>query len=83
MEKVADAPEASVAIEQFTVPPAPTAGVVQVNTGPTVCEPATNVDPAGSGSLRATVCASLGPALATVIVYVRLLPALTVAAPDW
>lgn len=50
------------------VPLAPAAGVVQVNAGPAVCVPDTNVVPAGSGSDRLTVCAALGPALATVIV---------------
>jgi hypothetical protein len=67
-ESVAEAPAARVAPVQLTVPLAPTAGVVQVKAGPAVWVEETNVVPAGSGSLMTTACASLGPALATVIV---------------
>ena len=66
-ENVAESPAASVAIEQSTVPPAPTAGTVHVNAGPASCVPETNVVPAGSGSDMATSAAGSGPALATVI----------------
>src|SRR5438093_1473851 len=51
---VAEAPEARVAMLQLT------AGV-QLNNGPDVCASETNVVPAGSASLRVTLCASLGP----------------------
>lgn len=60
---VAEAPAASEAIEQVTVAP-----VVQVNTGPVVCDSETNVIPAGSVSLIVTFAASEGPAFATTIV---------------
>ena len=46
---VADAPEASVAMEQLTVPLAPTDGLVQVNVGPALCDVETKSPPAGSG----------------------------------
>jgi hypothetical protein len=65
--KLAVAPAASVAIVQVTVPPEPTAGVVQLKVGPLDCDSETNVAPAGIESLSATDCASLGPALASVI----------------
>src|SRR5260370_1216476 len=66
--KEAEAPFASVAIEQLTVPPLPTDGFVQVNAGPTVCISDTKVVPAGSVSLSMTLCASLGPLFTTVTV---------------
>jgi hypothetical protein len=78
-EIVADAPEASVAAVQLTVPAAPTAGVVHVNAGPAIWVDETKVVPAGSRSESVTVAAALGPALATVIVYARLVPGVTVA----
>ena len=59
---------ASVAMEQLTEPPAPTEGVAHVSAGPAVCVADTKVVPAGNGSDRLTVCAALGPALATFIV---------------
>jgi hypothetical protein len=61
------APAANVGTVQFTVPVAPTAGVVQLNAGP-LWDRETKVVPAGSGSFMATVVASLGPALLTVMV---------------
>ncbi len=60
---------------QLTVPPAPTAGVVQLQ--PPGFANDTNVVPAGSVSDTLTAAALLGPALVTVMVYVRLLPATT------
>src|SRR4051812_44133869 len=54
------------AIEQFTGPPAPTAGVVHDQ--PAADDKETNVVPAGSVSARVTLAALLGPAFATVIV---------------
>jgi hypothetical protein len=68
MLKVAEAPEASVVIEQLTEPVPPTAGFVQVNNGPTVCASETNVVFDGVASVRETLCASLGPLLVTLTV---------------
>jgi hypothetical protein len=68
-------PGASEATEQEIVPLAPTAGVVHVQPTGEVSD--TNVVFAGSGSDSATVVALLGPALLTVIVYVRLVPGVT------
>jgi hypothetical protein len=59
--KAAAAPEASVVMLQLTVPPAPTAGLVQMNVGPDVCANDTNVVPAGSASVSVADCAALGP----------------------
>jgi hypothetical protein len=59
-------PGASVAMEQFTVPPAPTAGVVQDQPPGDVSE--TNVVPAGRVSDHAVFAAALGPALPIVMV---------------
>src|SRR5260221_274835 len=59
--KAAEPAAASEARLQLTVPPAPAAGVVQVNVGPDVCANDTNVVPAGSASLNAVACAALGP----------------------
>src|SRR5437660_262561 len=53
------APAASVLIMQLTVPPLPTAGLVQVNAGPEVCNSETNVAPTGNGSVIDTFAASL------------------------
>ena len=66
--KLAEAPEASVAMVPLMVPVPPTAGLVMVNAGPEVCESETNVVLAGMMSDNKTVCASLGPVLATVMV---------------
>jgi hypothetical protein len=63
--KLAAPPLASVARLHVTVPPAPTAGVVQVKAGPEFCTPDTNVVPAGNASVSVTLCALLGPALLT------------------
>ena len=68
-------PTPRLGVEHDTVPPAPTAGMVQDH--PTGDASDTKVVPTGSGSVSDTVAALLGPALATVMVYVRLLPALT------
>jgi hypothetical protein len=59
-------PTARLAIEQETVPPAPTAGVVHDH--PPGDESETNVVPADNVSERLTVAALLGPALFTVMV---------------
>ena len=66
--KLAEAPEASVAMVPLMVPVPPTAGLVMVNAGPEVCASETNVVLAGMMSDSNTVCASLGPVLATVMV---------------
>ena len=66
--KLAEAPEASVAMVPLMVPVPPTAGLVMVNAGPEVCESETNVVLAGMMSDNKTVCASLKPVLATVMV---------------
>ena len=73
--KGALAAEARVAMVQDTVPVAPTAGVEQLQPPGLVSE--TNVVPAGRVSVRPTLWASLGPALAAVIVEVRSAPAAT------
>ena len=62
----ADAPEASVAIVQVTVPDAPAAGLVQVNAGPLFCARETKVVPGGSTSVSVTPWAMPGPLFATV-----------------
>jgi hypothetical protein len=63
---VAVRPTANVAIEQVTVPPAPTAGVLQLK--PTGDVKETKVMPAGIGSTSATLSAGSGPRLAAVMV---------------
>ena len=60
---VAEAPAASVAIEQLTVAP-----VVQENAGPLFCASETNDVPAGNVSVQLTVAASEGPPLETAMV---------------
>lgn len=65
----------SATTEQFTVPDAPTAGVVQVVPIGAVTD--TNVVLAPNGRLMATAAALLGPALVVVMVYVTLPPATT------
>ena len=67
-EKVADAPEASVAIVPLIVPVPPWAGLVRLNAGPEVWVSETKVVLAGTRSESATDWAASGPALATVIV---------------
>jgi hypothetical protein len=68
-------PGASVATVQEIAPFDPTAGVVHDQ--PPGDESDTNVVLAGRGSDNATVAALLGPALLTVIVYVRFVPGVT------
>ena len=68
-------PTKSDAIEQDTRPFAPTAGVEHDQPPGDVSD--TNVVLAGSVSDIATVAALLGPALLTVIVYVRFAPGVT------
>jgi hypothetical protein len=68
MLNVADAPEAKEAIVQLMVPVPPKGGFVQLKAGPPTCAVETKVVPAGTGSLRTTVCASPGPALFTTTV---------------
>lgn len=55
------------AIVQFTVPFAPTAGVVQLKTGPVCCANETNVVPAGMTSLSCVAVAAVAPLFVTVI----------------
>jgi hypothetical protein len=64
--KVVVPPFARVAAVHVTVPPAPTAGVEQVNAGP-VCESETNVVPEGRGSVTVAFAAASGPTLRTSI----------------
>ena len=67
-------PGGNVAIVQFTVPVAFTAGVVQFQ--PAGMERLANVVCAGSGSSSTAFAASDGPSLLTVIVYVMSAPAM-------
>src|SRR5437870_1041070 len=76
-ENVAVAPDANVAMVAVTVPVPPTAGVVSENAGPAVCIIETNVVFAGIASVNETLDAGSGPALVSVIVYVRFVPATT------
>jgi hypothetical protein len=59
-------PTGNEAIELVTVPPAPTAGVVEVQ--PAGAENETKLVPAGSVSLKETFSAASGPLFVTVIV---------------
>lgn len=68
MENVADAPFASDASEQLTLPVPPTEGVVQENTGPVVCDSETKVVFAGTASVRETLPAKDGPPFVSVMV---------------
>src|SRR6185295_8797735 len=70
-------PAATVAFENTTLPVPPTAGAVMLQPLPVVTTADTNVVLAGTASVTVTVCASLGPLLAKLIVYVRLFPAIT------
>src|SRR5260370_42375796 len=72
--KEAEAPFASVAIEQLTVPPLPTDGFMQVNAGPVACISDTKVVFVGTASLSMTLCASLGPLFVTVTEFPRIQP---------
>jgi hypothetical protein len=62
----ADAPLATLGFVQFTVPFAPTAGVVQVHPAGAASE--TKFTPAGSASLSDALAATAGPLLVTVMV---------------
>ena len=68
-------PTGKFAFVQDTVPPLPTAGVVHDQPATTGSE--TKAVPAGSVSDHDTELAASGPLLVTVMVYVRLLPAVT------
>ena len=68
-------PTANDGFEHDTVPAAPTAGVVHDQ--PATAGKETNVDPAGSVSLHDAEVAASGPLFVTVIVYVKLVPAVT------
>src|SRR5258708_40145930 len=74
---VVDAPLFGVAIEQFTVPFAPTAGVVQVNAGP-LWASETKVVCGGRASAMVTLAAFDAPIFDTVIVQVMGEPATSV-----
>jgi prephenate dehydrogenase len=63
---LADVPAARLAIVQFTVPVAPTTGVVQAH--PTGIETDWNVVFVGVASLKLTVVAAMGPLFVTVCV---------------
>ncbi len=73
------APSATVAVVQVIVPPAPTAGDVQLVPAGTLSD--TNVMPVGSVSLMTTPRAVDGPLLEAVSVYVAEPPAATLAEP--
>src|SRR4029077_17523964 len=75
--KLALTPAANVGMVHVTEPVPPTAGLVQEKGGPAVCVIDTNVVFAGVASLSETLCASLGPAFAALIVYVMFPPAFT------
>jgi hypothetical protein len=77
--KVAIAEAGNDAIEQFTVPPEPTPGVVQFQAGGDASE--MNVIVPGRVSLSTTFAPAFGPAFDTVIVYVTLLPGGAVDGP--
>ena len=68
-------PTANDGLVQLTVPVPPTGGAVQDHPAGVASD--TNVVPAGRVSARVAAAAAVGPALAAVIVYVRLLPAAT------
>src|SRR4029453_1870146 len=73
-------PTPRLGIEQLTVPPEPVGGVEHDQ--PTGNESVSNVVPAGSVSVHCTVAAASGPAFVTVIVYERVVPAVTGSAPS-
>jgi hypothetical protein len=75
------APEANRANEQAIVPLPPTGGNEQEAVGPVFWIIELNVVPDGIVSVRFTLVATSGPALATVIVYVSGFPATTAAGP--
>src|SRR5262249_40387265 len=63
------------------LPPAAIVHPVAAAHGP--ASPVTGVRPVGVGSVTTTFCASDGPSLVTVMVYVRLSPRCTVAGPTF
>ena len=67
MEKVADVPAVSVAMEQETVPVPPDGGLMQMKAGPVGCDSETKVVFGGSVSFMVTPAASDGPLLVTVM----------------
>src|SRR5262249_51637218 len=71
----ADRPGARSARVAVTVPLVPGEGVVRLKAGPVLCTREINVIPNGSGSVKTTFCASPGPLLATVTVYIKSPPA--------
>src|SRR5438067_1767786 len=72
---VAVAPLANDPVVQFTVPVAPTGGVVQDHPAGVGID--WNVVCEGNGSFMVTLVATFGPALLTVIVYVSVAPGAT------
>ena len=67
MVKVAVVPNVSVAMEHETVPVPPTAGLVQMNTGPVGCDSETKVVFGGIVSVIVTLVASDGPLFVTLM----------------
>ena len=65
--KVADAPEARLALVHVTVPAAPTLGFVHANAGPVFCNSETNVVLGGRVSVRETTVAGDGPLFVTLM----------------
>ena len=74
---MAEAPSASVAMVQVVVPVPPAEGLVQANAGPVFCDSETNVVLDGVASVSEIFCASEGPLLVMVRLYVSFVPALT------
>jgi hypothetical protein len=62
------APDVNVVKLHVTVPVPPAGGLAHAAVGPLFCASDTNVVPAGTASVIATLCASPGPLLVTVIV---------------
>lgn len=77
-ENCADCPFKSVGMLQTTLPAEPAAGLLQLALGPVDCVMDANVVPAGRVSVKDTVDAGSGPLLDTVMVYVKLDPAVAV-----
>src|SRR5438874_2663802 len=73
---VASAPATRVVMNALAVPLPPAGGTTRLKAGPEVWLADTNVVLAGTASLRVTFCASDGPLLVTMIVYVTFSPAL-------
>ena len=68
MVNIAVSPEATVALENVTVPVPPTAGELGVQPLPVVTVAETNVVLAGTGSVTVTEVAAFGPLLMKLIV---------------